>query len=76
MVKLVLLSVICWLLIISLLALIAVLTKGGVVLRRQRLWQFIAEKEGIDQARIIFLFSSIISIFLSMLFLLLYFLIR
>jgi len=76
MVKLFLLSVSCWLLIASLLALIAVLSGGGVVLRRQGLWRFIVEKEGIDKAKIIFLFASFVSLFLSILFIFLYFFIK
>ena len=72
-VRLFLLAVACWLLVIGILALIAAMSQGDLVLRRRRLWQFIVEKEGINYAKNISYIVFVISTFLSMLLLLLYF---
>jgi len=72
-VRLFLLAVACWLLVIGILALIAAMSQGDLVLRRRRLWQFIVEKEGINYAKNISYIVFVISIFLSILLLLLYF---
>jgi len=72
-VRLFLLAVACWLLVVGILALIAAMSQGDLVLRRRRLWQFIVEKEGINYAKNISYIVFVISIFLSILLLLLYF---
>ena len=72
-VRLFLLAVACWLLVIGILALIAAMSQGDLVLRRRRLWQFIVEKEGINYAKNISYIVFVISTFLSILLLLLYF---
>lgn len=60
-----LLLAICWLLIVGLLGLMAVVSNGAIVLRRRRLWSLIAETEGVQQAKKVFLFASFISLLLS-----------
>lgn len=58
-----LLLAICWLLIVGLLGLLAVVSNGAIVLRRRWLWVLIAEREGVQQAKKVFLFASIICLF-------------
>jgi hypothetical protein len=73
-VRLFLLAVACWLLVIGILALIAAMSQGDLVLRRRRLWQFIVEKEGINYAKnisyIVFVMSTFfINIIIAVIFL-------
>ncbi len=72
MVKQLLILVICCLLIVSFLGLVAVLSNGAIVLRRRRLWSLIAETEGVQKAKKVFLFASFISLFLSVVLLFIY----